>query len=205
MPNDLLIYELFNLPHLVAQGILAPLGGQRYQFTSAYLHNPIIYPKPSVRPSWKIELSGKWAASAGAIIHLLDRSGPAPTVQIPGQQSYAFQFEISSAYEGYAGPVRYLPDDAPVTPIVEAGPNQQVQSGAVVQLEGKLNPTIADQRMPFYWIQTSGPVVTLSDKRSLRPSFRAPVVSVVTVLAFRLLATDGGQDYGDSVTITVSP
>lgn len=205
MPNDLLVYEIFDLPGLVQRGILRPLGGNRYQFTREHVHQPSLYPDPTRRPNWKLSLSDIWTASAGAVIGLLDMGEPAPTVQRPGQQGYTFQFEISTAYEGYAGPVQYIPDQAPVTPVVDAGPDQNVQARARVTLVGKLNPLIKDQRMPFNWIQLEGPVVTLSDIRSLEPTFDAPNVSVPTQLAFQLVATDGGNTYSDNVILTVLP
>lgn len=203
MPNDLLIYEIFDIPGLVEQGILRHLGGQRYQFTKTFLHDPVIFPKPLLRPKWKIHLSDIWKAETGAIIKVLDISGPAPTVQRPGQQAFTFQFEFGDSYAAYAGDARIIADNAPVEPVVDTGPDIVVPSGAKVTLVATLNnPKF--QPMPFNWIQTAGPVVTLSDVRSLEPTFTAPVVTVQTTLTFVFVA-QGGEKFSDTVNVIVNP
>ena len=203
MPNDLLIYELSGLQDLVDDGTLVPLGGNTYQFTRDHLHDPLIHPNPTLRPNWVVRLGDTWKASAGVVIHFLGPSGPAPTVQRPGQQGFTFQFDISGAYEAYAGSVRFTGDSAPVTPVVNAGPNQTVVQGAPVTLVAVLKHKHGLQRLPFNWIQTEGPVVTLSDARSLEPTFTAPAVGGLTKLTFKIIATDGAETFSDDVSVFV--
>jgi hypothetical protein len=204
MANDLLIFELFDLPGLVESGALVSLGGQRYQFTRDYLHNPVLYPRPRQKPQWKIQLSGAWRANAGNVIQMLGIKGPAPNAQKPGQQAYAFQFEPGSSYQNYHGPTKFI-GNAPATKVIDAGPDVAVQSGAHTHLVGKLNPTVKDQRIIFFWIQTAGPVVTLSDTRVLDPTFTAPVVATPAVLTFALVGDGGGPQQSDTVNVTVNP
>ena len=86
---------------------------------------------------------------------------------------------------------------------MDTGPDIVAQSGAKVTLVVALNnPKF--QRMPFNWLQTAGPVVTLSDVRSLEPTFTAPVVSVQTTLTFVFVA-QGGEKFSDTVNVIVNP
>lgn len=202
MPNDLMIYELFGLQDLVDDGTLVPLGGQVYRFTRDHLHKPIVKPSPTAKPNWIVHLGDIWSASAGAVIHFLGPTGPSPTVQRPFQQSFTFQFDFSGAYEAYAGGVRQA-SVAPVKKIVDAGPDQTGFEGFQVQLQAKLHHEHGLQRLPFNWVQIEGPVVTLSDRRSLTPTFIAPAVGGLTTLTFRIIATDGCTTYSDDVSILV--
>lgn len=203
MPNDLLIYELFGLDDLVADGTLEPLGGLVYRFTREYTQDSFFKPAPLAKPTWKIPLGHTWTASAGSVIRFLDMSSPAPTVQRPHQQSFTFQFDLDSAYSGYFGGVRPLGNTGPVTKTVDAGVDQFVVEGEQVTLVAKLKNKFNLQRMPFNWIQTAGPVVTLSDRRALKPTFEAPSVGSLTQLTFRIIATDGCETFSDEVSVFV--
>jgi hypothetical protein len=204
MPNDLLIFEVYDLQGLVNSGVLRPLGGQRYQFTRDHLHQPFLYPKPHLKPDWRVPLGDVWKANAGNVIQLLGPSGPAPTVQYAHQQGHTFQFELGTAYQNYYGSAVFTGDNAPVQAVVDAGPDRIVESGSWAQLVGNLTPPTRHQIMPFFWVQTAGPVVALNDTRVLDPQFLLPSVDVTTELTFMLVA-QAGQQYTDSVTLTILP
>jgi hypothetical protein len=204
MPNDLMVFEVFNLPGLVNSGVLRSLGGHRYQFTRDHVHRPVLYPKPHLKPEWKVPLGTVWKADTGNVIQILGLGEPAPTVQNPGQQSYTFLFEQGTAYTSYYGPVRFTGDSAPVQAVVDAGPDVIVESGAPMQLVGTLSPPVPNQIMPFFWIQVSGPVVTLDDNRTLTPRFTLPSVGSPTEIVFMLVA-QAGQQHTDTVTLTIVP
>jgi hypothetical protein len=201
--NDLLIYELFGLADLVEDGTLEPLGGNVYRFTRDYVHDPFFKPSPLAKPNWKIRLGPTWTASAGVVIRLLDLSGPAPHVPKPHQQSFTFQFDLESAYSGYFGGVRPTGNKGPVDPVLDAGSDQTTVEGTKVTLVAKLRNKFKLQRMPFNWVQIAGPVVTLSDRRSLTPTFVAPEVGGLATLTFRIIATDGCETFSDDVNVFV--
>jgi hypothetical protein len=96
-------------------------------------------------------------------------------------------------------------------PVVSAGNDQSVTSGAQVHLNGSVtdpNGTSA-QPLTYLWSQTSGPTVTLDNRNSVTPTFIAPTMSsgqAAQVLGFQLTATDALGLTGTATTkVTVQP
>ncbi|RLB52417.1 MAG: hypothetical protein DRI34_14755, partial [Deltaproteobacteria bacterium] len=87
-------------------------------------------------------------------------------------------------------------------PVVDAGPDQDVQSGDLVQLSATASDP-EGQPVQVTWSQTAGPAVTLSDANILDPTFTAPSVSGSAVLTFELAASDGTGTSSDTVNVTV--
>jgi PKD repeat protein len=85
-------------------------------------------------------------------------------------------------------------------PTVNAGPDQTVQPGTLVQLNG----TVSDPEgfeVVYGWSQTAGPTVTLSNSTTLAPTFTPTLKGTYT---FKLTGTDGqGASSSDFVTIVV--
>ena len=92
-------------------------------------------------------------------------------------------------------------------PVANAGPDQQVQSGASVTLDGSESTDGGDGALAYAWVQTSGPTVALSNPSSVSPSFRAPTAGAAgATLTFQLTVTvSGGLQSEDSCTVTISP
>jgi hypothetical protein len=93
-----------------------------------------------------------------------------------------------------------------VTPTADAGPDQTVDEGLTVTLDGS-NSTDADGSIASYlWTQKAGASVTLSDAASAQPTFTAPYVGLTgEALTFQLTVTDnGGLADTDTVIINVS-
>lgn len=89
-------------------------------------------------------------------------------------------------------------------PIANAGPDQTVNEGALVNLNGSASSDPDGDPITFAWSQTAGPAVTLSNPASPTPTFTAPQVSVNTVLTFQLVVNDGLLNSSpDTVNITV--
>ncbi|NMB76548.1 MAG: hypothetical protein GYA21_15625 [Myxococcales bacterium] len=87
-------------------------------------------------------------------------------------------------------------------PVVNAGADQNVQSGTQVRLSGNASDP-GGLPLTITWSQTAGPVVTLSDTHSLSPTFTAPAVSNSATLTFLLTASNGQTQASDSVNVTV--
>jgi len=93
-------------------------------------------------------------------------------------------------------------------PVADAGPNQTVDEGSAVTLNGSnsFDPDFGDS-ITYKWLQTGGtPTVTLNGANTATPTFTAPNVGPGgTSLTFRLTVTDlGGLEDRDTTTINVS-
>jgi hypothetical protein len=74
-------------------------------------------------------------------------------------------------------------------PEADAGPKQAVDTNALVTLDGSgSSDPDGDLPLTYYWTQTGGTAVTLSDPAVVMPTFTAPPEPVV--LAFTLVVTD---------------
>ncbi len=92
------------------------------------------------------------------------------------------------------------------SPIAEAGPNQSVQPGVTVTLDGSGSSDPDNNIVSYHWQQTGGPTITLSDPNVVNPQFVAPGLPSGAVLVFKLLVTDaGGFQSTDTCLVTVQP
>jgi hypothetical protein len=93
-------------------------------------------------------------------------------------------------------------------PIAEAGPNQNVNEGIMVTLNGSnsYDPDLGDS-IAYNWEQTGGsPTVTLTGANTAQASFTAPNVGLVGAsLTFKLTVSDsGGLKDTDTAIVNVS-
>ncbi len=94
-------------------------------------------------------------------------------------------------------------------PVADAGypPPQTIEQGTVVTLDGSNSWDTSDggSIVSYFWTQTEGPAVTLSEPESARPTFVAPLTDTRLVMKFQLTVTDNdGLQNADEVTITIS-
>ena len=90
-------------------------------------------------------------------------------------------------------------------PIADAGPDQTVNVGVLVTLDGS-NSSDPDTGIASYlWEQTGGASVTLSDPTAVQPTFTAPDLGAEGgALTFQLTVTDnGGLQSTDTCVVNV--
>ncbi|MDH5514870.1 MAG: hypothetical protein OEY45_06890 [Gammaproteobacteria bacterium] len=87
--------------------------------------------------------------------------------------------------------------------IADAGPDQNVFTNEFITLNGSGSTETPGYVHDYFWEQTMGSAVTLSDAYALTPSFIASVAP--QILEFRLTVNnDGGSSDSDLVQINVS-
>ena len=106
----------------------------------------------------------------------------------------------------------YAPDVVVITvinlaPVADAGSDQNVDINVLVTLDGS-GSSDPDGNLPltYYWTQTGGQVVTLSNPEAIAPTFTAPPDPVV--LTFTLTVTDSlglADPTPDEVVVTIQP
>ena len=89
-------------------------------------------------------------------------------------------------------------------PSINAGPDQTVQEGSTVTLNGTASDQDGDQ-LTYSWSHDSALDISLANADSLSPAFTAPQVSANTTVTFTLTVSDGTNDgVTDQVEITVT-
>jgi hypothetical protein len=89
-------------------------------------------------------------------------------------------------------------------PVVNAGPDRQVQGGGTVTLNGSASNT-GNGPVSYLWEQIGGPVVALRNANTAQANFDAPVVQSPTDVSFRLTVTGPGGTGSDTVVVTLVP
>ena len=157
-------------------------------------------------PDNNLALTYSWIQSGGPAVTLSSASTVSPTFTAPGTSTVlTFSLTVTDSL-GLASPS----DTLVVTvtnqaPIANAGTDQNVISGASVQLDGSASSD-PDNHLPltYGWTQSGGPAVTLSSASTVSPTFTAP--GAPTVLTFSLTVTDslGLASVSDTVVITTT-
>ncbi|MBX3460170.1 MAG: PQQ-dependent sugar dehydrogenase [Planctomycetes bacterium] len=103
--------------------------------------------------------------------------------------------------------LRYIGNQSSFDPVANAGPDQSVNEGALVTLNGTLSadPDPSDI-LRFTWRQVGGGViVSINNPTSANPSFTAPAVSFTQNYTFELIVEDGnGGIDNDFVIVTIN-
>ena len=81
--------------------------------------------------------------------------------------------------------------EAATAAIANAGPDQTVNEGTMITLDGSHSIDLNNGALSYLWQQIDGPAVTLSDPNSAQPAFAAPQVGSNAVsMRFRLTVTN---------------
>lgn len=108
--------------------------------------------------------------------------------------------------DSYVASYNVTPPTQNVAPVANAGRAQTVKSGATVTLDGSASSDPDGTIAKYAWAQTGGSsAVALSSASAVKPTFKAPSVSVDTSFAFTLTVTDDdGATATSSVVVTVT-
>jgi hypothetical protein len=153
-------------------------------------------------------LSYSWRQVSGVPVSLSDPSAAQPTFVAPSAGE-AIVFELTVTDQAGLRSrdsciVNVVTGNLP--PIAKAGPNQMVQPGSTVILDGSGSTDEDNGIVSYAWRQITGSPVTLSDPSAIQPSFAAPLTDADTEdLVFELTVTDSGGLQGNAgVVITVA-
>jgi hypothetical protein len=153
-----------------------------------------------------------WTQIGGSPVDLSDPGVAEPTFAPPdvGPQGEALVFQLtvsdnSGLQDTDTCIVNVTSENLP--PTADAGPDEPVDEGLTVTLDGS-NSTDPDNGIGSHlWTQTEGPSVILSDVTAIEPTFVTPPVPLGDTLAltFQLTVTDnGGLQATDTVTVTIN-
>jgi K319L-like, PKD domain/Calx-beta domain len=153
-------------------------------------------------------LTYSWTQVSGPAVTLSGANTATPTFTAPtGPATLEFQLEVcdpDAMCDTDTVAIIVLHIDHP--PIANAGPDQTVNEGALVTLDGTGSSSPGGEALTFAWTQTGGPAVTLSDPTSPTPTFTAPQVAADTPLTFTLEVCDEApvecSDPDDTVVVT---
>ncbi|HEX6098603.1 MAG TPA: CARDB domain-containing protein [Thermoanaerobaculia bacterium] len=91
-------------------------------------------------------------------------------------------------------------------PVARVGQHELVGPNGTVILDGTGSSDPDGQALSYFWTQTSGPAVTLTDRLTATPSFTAPNVIVPTKLTFSLtVAAYSLTSAPATVQVTIDP
>ncbi len=151
-----------------------------------------------------------WKQLGGSQVTLSDPPAAAPTFPAPdvgmSGESLTFQLTVTDG-GGLKSTATSIVNVSWVnaSPWADAGPDQTVEEGATVTLDGSNSTDPDDGIASYLWTQTAGPPVTLSDASAVQPTFVTPIVDLSgATLTFRLTAEDiGGLQASSQVSVTI--
>ncbi|MBT2692228.1 IPT/TIG domain protein [Bacillus sp. ISL-55] len=141
-----------------------------------------------------------WIQTAGEPVILENADTAVASFMAPGTPGI-LTFELT--VEGEGGPSSDTVDveavDSAAAPVADAGPNQSVQQGTLVTLNGTATGDVTS----YNWIQISGPAVQILNSAAANASFTAP--KQLAELTFELTVSGPGGSSTDSVQVFINP
>lgn len=152
----------------------------------------------------------EWVQTGGTLIALSSCSAAQPTFAAPnvGQDGETLTFQLTVTDSGDLQArdsciVNVVWVNQP--PAANAGPDQNVNQGVSVILDGTGSTDPDGGTLAFSWLQTAGAPVTLDNPRSAQPRFAADTGGSSSTLVFRLTVTDQeGLSASDQCSVAVN-
>ncbi|MEW6755413.1 MAG: SUMF1/EgtB/PvdO family nonheme iron enzyme [Candidatus Latescibacterota bacterium] len=144
-------------------------------------------------------LTYQWTAPSG--VTLSDATAARPTFTAAAPGTYRFGLVVSDRRAtSLADAVVVTVASANRAPVADAGPDQTVEVGAAVTLDGTGSSDADGDPLTYQWTAQEG--VTLSDATVASPTFTAPGAGT---FVFSLVVSDGEvRSAADEVVVTVS-
>jgi hypothetical protein len=149
-----------------------------------------------------------WTQTGGKTVKLSSCSAAQPTFTTP-QVNGALTFQLTvTDKNGLKSTdtciVNVVTTEMP--PVANAGPDQTVNEGTTITLNGSNSTDPNKAALSYLWQQIDGPAVTLSNPESAQPDFEAPqVVSGAVSMKFKLTVTDTyGLESTDTCFVNVT-
>jgi PKD domain len=160
-------------------------------------------------------LSYSWTQISGPIVKLDGANSPIATFTAPSNISadtnLIFKLKVKDS-KNATGTVTVKVTDKYVPPpnkppISNAGPDQTVNAGDTIKLDGAKSRDPDGRIVSYLWKQIGGPTITLNRPNTTTPSFTAPSdITARSIMVFELTVTDDKNATGIStVKVTVNP
>ena len=152
-----------------------------------------------------------WEQTGGTSVALSDTTAVKPTFTSPnvGSDGESLTFQLTVTDSGGLQSTDTCIVNVTwqnIPPTANADPDQTVEEGVTVTLDGASSTDPDDGIASYLWEQIGGPPVTLSDTAAVGPTFVTPPVDPSGVtLTFQLTVMDnGGLQATDGVSITIN-
>ena len=149
-----------------------------------------------------------WTQTGRTTVTLANASTANPTFTAPNiSETLTFELTVTNDRGVTATDFVYVNVfQANKPPVAEAGPDQTVDEGVTVTLNGSNSSDPDDGIKSYQWVQTEGPAVNLPDPALDKPTFVSPDVgSDGAALTFELTVTDkGDRTSTDTCIVNVS-
>ncbi|MCA9770993.1 MAG: right-handed parallel beta-helix repeat-containing protein [Myxococcales bacterium] len=151
-------------------------------------------------------LTYSWTQTSGPLVALSSATTASPSFTTPtvtADTTLEFTLTVSDGefQASDAVSVTVLFVNSP--PTADAGADQVVTSGAIVQLDGTASADPDGDPLGYAWTQVAGTTVTILDATTATPRFVAPSVDADTIVRFQLSVTDGAASATDTVEVTI--
>ncbi|MGD9161933.1 MAG: PKD domain-containing protein, partial [Desulfobacteraceae bacterium] len=144
-------------------------------------------------------LTYQWIQTGGLSVSLNGLTSAQPTFDSPyissEGESLTFQLTVTDS-EGLQSTDSCVVNIISVNnpPEADAGPDQNVNEGSIVYLNGSNSSDPDGDALTYQWTQASGPAVTLDNSSAVQPSFNSPYIeSEGESITFQLTVTDEGS------------